>query len=70
MRRAEKSSKADDTLASLLNLWKNADPNLPLLKHAKAEFTNRDDGLLRQVHWPGSWQNRQHAKATVSAQLL
>lgn len=25
-------------LATLLNLWKDADSNLPLLKQAKAEF--------------------------------
>lgn len=30
--------KARETLATLLNLWKNADPNLLLLKHAKAEY--------------------------------
>jgi len=30
--------KARETLAPLLNLWKNADPNLPLLKHARAEY--------------------------------
>jgi eukaryotic-like serine/threonine-protein kinase len=30
--------KARDTLATLLNLWKDADPNLPLLKQAKAEY--------------------------------
>jgi len=35
--RGEKQ-KASETLAPLLNLWKNADPNLPLLKHAKAEY--------------------------------
>jgi len=29
--------KARDTLAIFLNLWKDADPNLPLLKKAKAE---------------------------------
>ncbi len=31
--------KARETLATLLNLWKDADPNLPLLKKAKAEYT-------------------------------
>jgi eukaryotic-like serine/threonine-protein kinase len=30
--------KACKTLATLLNLWKDADPNLPLLKQAKAEY--------------------------------
>jgi cytochrome c-type biogenesis protein CcmH/NrfG len=30
--------KARETLATLLNLWKNADPDLPLLKQAKAEY--------------------------------
>ncbi len=30
--------KARETLATLLNLWKDADPNLPLLKQAKSEF--------------------------------
>jgi eukaryotic-like serine/threonine-protein kinase len=30
--------KARETLAPLLNLWKNADTNLPLLKNAKAEY--------------------------------
>jgi DNA-binding winged helix-turn-helix (wHTH) protein/tetratricopeptide (TPR) repeat protein len=30
--------KARETLASLLNLWKDADANLPLLKQAKAEY--------------------------------
>jgi eukaryotic-like serine/threonine-protein kinase len=30
--------KARETLEKLLNLWKDADPNLPLLKQAKAEF--------------------------------
>jgi DNA-binding winged helix-turn-helix (wHTH) protein/tetratricopeptide (TPR) repeat protein len=30
--------KARETLATLLNLWKDADPNLPLLKQAKAEY--------------------------------
>jgi eukaryotic-like serine/threonine-protein kinase len=30
--------KARETLATLLNLWKDADPNLPLLKNAKAEY--------------------------------
>ena len=30
--------KARETLATLLNLWKNADPNLHLLKQAKAEY--------------------------------
>ena len=35
--RGEKQ-KARDTLATLLNLWKDADPNLPLLKQAKAEY--------------------------------
>jgi hypothetical protein len=30
--------KARETLATLLNLWKNADPNLPLLKQAQAEY--------------------------------
>ena len=30
--------KARETLGTLLNLWKDADPNLPLLKQAKAEF--------------------------------
>jgi len=35
--RGEKQ-KARETLASLLNLWKSADPNLPILKHAKAEY--------------------------------
>ncbi len=30
--------KARETLATLLDLWKDADPNLPLLKQAKAEF--------------------------------
>jgi eukaryotic-like serine/threonine-protein kinase len=36
-RRGEKQ-KARDTLATFLNLWKDADPNLPLLKQAKAEY--------------------------------
>jgi tetratricopeptide (TPR) repeat protein len=36
--RGEKE-KADRTLALLLNLWKGADPNLPLLKLAKAEYS-------------------------------
>jgi cytochrome c-type biogenesis protein CcmH/NrfG len=31
--------KALETLATLLNLWKDADPDLPLLKRAKAEYT-------------------------------
>ena len=35
--RGEKQ-KARDTLATFLNLWKDADPNLPLLKQAKAEY--------------------------------
>jgi DNA-binding winged helix-turn-helix (wHTH) protein/Tfp pilus assembly protein PilF len=35
--RGEKQ-KARDTLATLLNLWKDADPNLPLLKQANAEY--------------------------------
>jgi eukaryotic-like serine/threonine-protein kinase len=35
--RGEKQ-KARDTLAMLLNLWKDADPDLPLLKQAKAEY--------------------------------
>jgi tetratricopeptide (TPR) repeat protein len=30
--------KARETLATLLNLWKDADPNLPLLKQAKTEY--------------------------------
>jgi DNA-binding winged helix-turn-helix (wHTH) protein/tetratricopeptide (TPR) repeat protein len=30
--------KARDTLATLLNLWKDADPNLPLLRKAKAAY--------------------------------
>jgi DNA-binding winged helix-turn-helix (wHTH) protein/Tfp pilus assembly protein PilF len=30
--------KARETLATLLNLWKDADPNLSLLKQAKAEY--------------------------------
>jgi len=30
--------KARETLAPLLNLWKDADPNLPFLKQAKAEY--------------------------------
>jgi cytochrome c-type biogenesis protein CcmH/NrfG len=30
--------KARETLATLLNLMKNADPELPLLKQAKAEY--------------------------------
>jgi DNA-binding winged helix-turn-helix (wHTH) protein/tetratricopeptide (TPR) repeat protein len=30
--------KARETLATLLNLWKDADPNLPLLKKAKADY--------------------------------
>jgi len=30
--------KARETLATLLNLWKDADPNLALLKQAKAEY--------------------------------
>jgi len=30
--------KARETLAALLNPWKDADPNLPLLKQAKAEY--------------------------------
>jgi DNA-binding winged helix-turn-helix (wHTH) protein/tetratricopeptide (TPR) repeat protein len=35
--RGEKQ-KARETLAALLNLWKDADPNLPLLKQAKVEY--------------------------------
>jgi DNA-binding winged helix-turn-helix (wHTH) protein/tetratricopeptide (TPR) repeat protein len=31
--------KARETLATLLNIWKDADPNLPLLRQAKAEYT-------------------------------
>jgi cytochrome c-type biogenesis protein CcmH/NrfG len=30
--------KARVMLEKLLNLWKDADPNLPLLKQAKAEY--------------------------------
>jgi eukaryotic-like serine/threonine-protein kinase len=30
--------KARETLTALLNLWKNADPDLPLLKKARAEY--------------------------------
>jgi eukaryotic-like serine/threonine-protein kinase len=30
--------KARETLGTLLNLWKDADPDLPLLKNAKAEY--------------------------------
>jgi cytochrome c-type biogenesis protein CcmH/NrfG len=30
--------KARATLEKLLDLWKDADPNLPLLKQAKAEY--------------------------------
>jgi cytochrome c-type biogenesis protein CcmH/NrfG len=30
--------KARETLAALMNLWKNADPDLPLLKQAKTEY--------------------------------
>ncbi len=30
--------KARETLATLLNLWKDADPSLPLLKQAKTEY--------------------------------
>ncbi|MGC1089893.1 MAG: hypothetical protein WA894_15750, partial [Candidatus Acidiferrum sp.] len=30
--------KARETLAALLNLWKDADSNLPLLKQAQAEY--------------------------------
>ena len=30
--------KARETLAKLLSLWKDADPNLPLLKQAQAEY--------------------------------
>jgi eukaryotic-like serine/threonine-protein kinase len=30
--------KARETLATLLNLWKDADPSLPLFKQAKAEY--------------------------------
>jgi hypothetical protein len=35
--RGEKQ-KASETLAIFLNLWKDADANLPLLKLAKAEY--------------------------------
>jgi tetratricopeptide (TPR) repeat protein len=35
--RGEKQ-KAREILASLLNLWKSGDPNLPLLKRARAEY--------------------------------
>lgn len=35
--RGEKQ-KARETLSTLLTLWKDADPNLPLLKQAKAEY--------------------------------
>ena len=34
-----KQQKARENLAPLLNQWKNADPNLPLLKRAKTEST-------------------------------
>jgi DNA-binding winged helix-turn-helix (wHTH) protein/tetratricopeptide (TPR) repeat protein len=37
--RGEKQ-KARETLAIFLNLWKDADSNLPLLKQAKAEYAN------------------------------
>jgi eukaryotic-like serine/threonine-protein kinase len=30
--------KARETLEPLLNLWKDADPDLPLLKKAKTEY--------------------------------
>jgi hypothetical protein len=30
--------EAFEILVTLLNLWKDADPNLPLLKQAKAEY--------------------------------
>jgi cytochrome c-type biogenesis protein CcmH/NrfG len=30
--------KAREVLATLLNLWKDADPDLPLLKQAKSEY--------------------------------
>jgi DNA-binding winged helix-turn-helix (wHTH) protein/tetratricopeptide (TPR) repeat protein len=33
--------KARETLATLLNLWKDADPDLPLLKQAKTEYAKR-----------------------------
>ena len=32
--------KARETLATLLNLWKDADPDLPLLKKARADYAN------------------------------
>jgi tetratricopeptide (TPR) repeat protein len=32
------NQKARETLATLLNLWKDADPDLPLLKQAKADY--------------------------------
>ena len=35
--RGEKQ-KARETLAIFLNVWKDADSNLPLLKQAKAEY--------------------------------
>jgi cytochrome c-type biogenesis protein CcmH/NrfG len=35
--RGERDS-ARQTLQTLLNLWKNADPNLPLLKKVKDEY--------------------------------
>jgi eukaryotic-like serine/threonine-protein kinase len=30
--------KAKQTIGRLLDLWRDADPNLPLLKQAKAEY--------------------------------
>ena len=38
MLRAALSQKARDTLATLLTLWKNADPDLPTLVAAKSAY--------------------------------
>jgi hypothetical protein len=40
-RGSREKQKARETLATLLNLWKDADPNLPLLKQAKAEYAKQ-----------------------------
>jgi len=61
-------TRAKNACLDFLTLWKDADPDIPILRQAQAEYARRSErGMTRSVHYDEKKRSCLHGVATVTA---